>query len=75
MPVPDPTAPWQGIDLRDALGRLPPEDATLLLLATAGGLSYQELAQIEGETIASVRSRLYRARHRLRAELFGSKDA
>lgn len=50
-----------------ALARLRPGDASLLLLKTAVGLSYAELAQIEETTISAVRSRLYRARRELAA--------
>lgn len=48
-----------------ALRRLRPEDATLVLLQAAGGFSYEELAEIERRSVASIRSRLFRARREL----------
>lgn len=51
--------------LSRALARLRPEDATLVMLQGAAGLSYEELAQVEGKSVASIRSRLFRARQQL----------
>lgn len=68
---PDESGSWLGIDLRDALQKLSPEDRTLILLQAAAGFSYQELAAVERKTIGSVRSRLHRARRELRVILGG----
>jgi RNA polymerase sigma-70 factor (ECF subfamily) len=54
-----------GGPLGRALRRVRPEDATLILLQAAAGLSYEELAGIERTTVAAVRSRLFRARREL----------
>lgn len=70
-PTADQSATWLGVDLRDALGKLKPEDRTLLLLQAVAGLSYEELARVERQTVGAVRSRLHRARRDLRAELRG----
>lgn len=70
-PVADQSATWLGVDLRDALRKLKPEDRTLLLLQAAAGFSYEELARVEGQTVGAVRSRLHRARRDLRAQLRG----
>jgi len=51
--------------LTRALRRLRPEDAALVLTQAAGGFSYEELAAIEGKSVASVRSRLFRVRREL----------
>lgn len=51
--------------LSRALAKLRPEDATLVMLQGAAGLTYEELAQIDGKSVASVRSRLFRARQQL----------
>ena len=51
--------------LARALRRLRPEDAGLLLMQAAGGLSYEELAAVERTSVAAVRSRLFRARREL----------
>ena len=48
-----------------ALRKLRPDDATLVLLQAAGGFSYEELAAIERRSVASIRSRLFRARREL----------
>jgi RNA polymerase sigma-70 factor (ECF subfamily) len=54
-----------GGPLGRALRRLRPEDATLILLQSAAGLTYEELARVEGTTVGAVRSRLFRARREL----------
>ena len=36
-----------------------------MLMQAAGGFSYEELAAIEGKTVGSIRSRLFRARREL----------
>lgn len=74
LPRPQASAGWGGPELRDALRRLPPDDAALLLLVAAGGYSYEEAGRISGRSAAAVRSRLFRARRRLRAELFGEEE-
>jgi RNA polymerase sigma-70 factor (ECF subfamily) len=59
------------LDLRDlamALAQLPPEQREVLLLAVAEGLKYEEIAQICGAKIGTIKSRMNRARARL-AEL------
>ena len=48
-----------------ALAELPRKDASLLLLQAVAGLSYVELAGIEQQTIAAVKSRLFRIRREL----------
>lgn len=53
----------------EALRRLPPRDADLLVLKYAEGWSARELADRLGLKIAAVEARLHRARGRLRTEL------
>ena len=55
--------------VQDALGRLPPRDAELLILKYAEGFTAAELAQRLGVAVATIETRLHRARARLRAEL------
>ena len=55
--------------VQDALRRLPPRDADLLILKHADGYGARELAERFGVTVATIETRLHRARHRLRAEL------
>jgi RNA polymerase sigma-70 factor, ECF subfamily len=60
-------------DLRVALLRLPVEQRETVLLV-AGGISYEEAAQICGVAIGTIKSRVNRARTSL-AELLGIVDA
>ncbi len=55
--------------VRRALAQLAEEDRELLLLAGWEGLSPSEIAVATGTLAVTVRSRLHRARRRLRAEL------
>ena len=55
--------------VQDALRRLPPRDAELLVLKHAEGYGARELAARLGVTVATIETRLHRARRRLRAEL------
>lgn len=56
----------------DALERLSPTDRELIRLATFEELSYAEIGHVLGLSVGNVRSRLFRARERLRNEFFGS---
>ena len=69
LPNPSPTGPWLGAEIRDALARLRPDDASLLLLQAAVGMSYEELAAVTKQSVPAVRSRLFRARRSLSLEL------
>jgi RNA polymerase sigma-70 factor (ECF subfamily) len=53
--------------LAQALRRLRPEDASLVLMQAAAGFTYEEMAHIEKTSISAVRSRLFRARQKLAA--------
>ncbi len=55
--------------VQEALRRLPPRDADLLVLKYAEGWSARELAGRLGVKTSAVEARLHRARGRLRAEL------
>jgi RNA polymerase sigma-70 factor, ECF subfamily len=55
--------------VQDALRRLPPRDAEILVLKHAEGFTARELADRLGVAVATVETRLHRARHRLRVEL------
>ncbi len=52
-----------------ALAKLPPKLRSVLLLRAREGLSYEELADLLGISAGAVRSRLFRARQELGAEL------
>jgi RNA polymerase sigma-70 factor (ECF subfamily) len=52
-------------ELRRALGMLPDEQREALILIGAGGLSYEEAAEICGAAVGTIKSRVSRARDRL----------
>ncbi len=56
-------------ELDRALARLPEEQKIVFVLAELEGLSYREIAGIEGVTIGTIKSRLNRARAKLSAAL------
>ncbi|MET7437581.1 RNA polymerase sigma factor [Streptomyces sp. NPDC004082] len=72
--------PWEAVDarldaaavapqLRRLLGQLPPEERELLLLVAWEQLTPGEAASVVGIPAGTARSRLHRARNRLRADL------
>ncbi len=56
-------------EVRDALGALPAEQRTALLLVTVEGLSYKEAAEIAEVPVGTIMSRLARARIALHARI------
>jgi RNA polymerase sigma-70 factor (ECF subfamily) len=64
-----------GKQLDAALAALNPGDRDVLLLIAAEGLAYQEVAQALDIPLGTVRSRLNRARGRVRAELDATMTA
>ena len=58
----------------DVLGELPEEPRTLLLLRDFEGLSYEELTEVLGCGLGTVKSRLHRARRQF-AEVFARREA
>jgi RNA polymerase sigma-70 factor (ECF subfamily) len=72
------TRPYQHVclefeDLRDALAKLRPEHREVLILVGAEGMSYDDAAAICGMPVGTVKSRVHRARRRLR-ELLNIDD-
>ncbi len=63
------------IDVRRALDRLPADGAELLRLVAWEGLTPTEIAQMWSIPAATVRTRLHRARQRLRDEIEGNAGA
>jgi RNA polymerase sigma-70 factor, ECF subfamily len=55
--------------LQEALGRLPADFRTAVLLCDVEGFSYEEIAEIMRCSIGTVRSRVHRGRKQLRAAL------
>jgi len=64
-----PREPRRDLDLQRALARVPREARVLLALRYAEGLSYEELAQIRGISVNTVKSQLARGKALLREEL------
>jgi RNA polymerase sigma-70 factor (ECF subfamily) len=65
---PDQQAHLDYQDFRTALRKVPPDQREALLLVGAQGMSYEEVAQVTGVPVGTVKSRVNRARNRL-AEL------
>ena len=55
--------------LQDALAALPPDQRLAVILCDVQGLPYEEIAQATGTSLGTVKSRISRARARLRALL------
>jgi RNA polymerase sigma-70 factor (ECF subfamily) len=60
-------------DLEKALGKLPTEQRQVILLVGLEGMRYEEVAEILGVPVGTVRSRLSRGRDQLRM-LMGMED-
>ena len=71
----DPEANVELEDVRRALTMLPDFQREALILVGAGGMSYEEVAQIAGCPLGTVKSRVRRARDELQAILFGGRLA
>lgn len=69
LAAPDPYASAAALDMADVLGRLKPEERTLIGLRYAAGLDSAEIGMVLGMSASGVRSRLDRLLDRLRAEL------
>jgi len=68
-PAEDPSVLEAHTDLERALRRLPDEFRTVLLLAEVEGLPLEEVAQIMACPVGTVKSRIFRAKERLRVIL------
>jgi RNA polymerase sigma-70 factor (ECF subfamily) len=71
----DPESAVELEDVRRALAMLPDFQREALVLVGAGGMSYEEVAQIAGCPLGTVKSRVRRARDELQAILFGGRLA
>lgn len=71
----DPQANVELEDVRRALAMLPDFQREALILVGAGGMSYEEVAQIAGCPLGTVKSRVRRARDELQAILFRGRIA
>jgi len=68
-PLKDGAALEAETDLGRAIARLPEEFRTILILAEFEGLALEEVAEIMGCPVGTVKSRIYRAKERLRGFL------
>ena len=64
-----------GRDIERALALLVEEQRTALLLVVLEGLTYREVAEVQGVPIGTVMSRLARARVQIKAYLDGERPA
>ncbi len=72
--APDAAGPEAGgRDIERALGLLVEEQRAALLLVVLEGLTYREVAEVQGVPIGTVMSRLARARAQIRAYLDGER--
>jgi RNA polymerase sigma-70 factor (ECF subfamily) len=62
-----------GRDIERALASLAEDQRTVLLLVVLEGLSYREVADVQGVPIGTVMSRLARARTQIKAHLDGER--
>ena len=65
----------EGRDIERALSTLVEEQRSVLLLVMLEGMSYREVADIQGVPIGTVMSRLARARAHVRASIEGQRPA
>ncbi|MDB5457626.1 MAG: polymerase, sigma-24 subunit, subfamily, partial [Caulobacter sp.] len=63
--VSDPTKALELNDLRCAMARLPTDQREALILVGAAGLSYEDVAEICGVAVGTIKSRVSRARANL----------
>jgi RNA polymerase sigma-70 factor (ECF subfamily) len=62
-------------DIERALATLADDQRSVLLLVVLEGLSYREVAEVQGVPIGTVMSRLARARVQIKAYLDGERPA
>lgn len=56
-------------EIQEVIGKLPPEQKEAIILREFDGFNYDEIAEITGVAIGTVKSRISRARRNLRSEL------
>ncbi len=54
--------------VKKLLAKLPESDRTVITLYYLGGMTYEEISEFLGVSVASIKNRLYRARRRLKKE-------
>jgi len=68
QPKPDDVTHWLllGVEVREAIDQLPESQRRALILSSEEEMSYAEIAEIEGVSIGTVKSRVYYAKKNLR---------
>ncbi|WP_291197101.1 sigma-70 family RNA polymerase sigma factor [Hyphomonas sp.] len=69
----DPSKGMELVELRNALDHLPDDQREAIILVGAGGMAYEEAAQIIGCAVGTIKSRVSRARKALGEMLGGDK--
>ncbi len=71
QPKPDDVTHWLllGIEVREAIDQLPESQRRALILSSEEEMSYAEIAEIEGVSLGTVKSRIYYAKKNLRQYL------
>lgn len=71
QPKPDDMTHWLllGIEVREAIDQLPESQRRALILSSEEEMSYAEIAEIEGVSLGTVKSRIYYAKKNLRQYL------
>lgn len=73
-PARDPGSMESQIDLERAMVQLPEEFRTVVILAEVEGLQLEDVAQVMNCPVGTVKSRLFRAKERLRVSLKDYKE-
>lgn len=60
---------YEDIDLRNAIEQLSPPEKTVVILRYFEDLSLEQVAQVAGENLSTVKSRLYRALGKLKLSM------
>jgi RNA polymerase sigma-70 factor (ECF subfamily) len=63
-----------GLAIQDGLGGLPPDQRVVLILSDIEGMSYEEIADVTRVSLGTVKSRLSRARSKLRDYLLDNGE-
>lgn len=71
----DPTVPMELLELRAALAKLPDDQREALILVGAGGMAYEEAAQVCQCAVGTIKSRVSRARRALEAIMAGGASS
>jgi RNA polymerase sigma-70 factor (ECF subfamily) len=65
----NPVSKEESFDLKEAVNKLPPEEKTLILLRFFEDKKLEEIAEICGEALSTIKSRFYRTLKKLKLDL------